>query len=124
MALPQYLLMTARANRHPTHAPPPLNWVDGVIAGLFLTVLVIEEIGDNQQQEYQVSRPSLQRRYDAQHALANGQNWKRDPKLREKTVGKSQHEQTIAAGKMNRGFRTDGLFAWSRHPNFACEQFK
>ena len=61
MALPQYLLMTARANRHPTHAPPPLNWVDGVIAGLFLTVLVIEEIGDNQQQEYQVSRPSSQR---------------------------------------------------------------
>lgn len=58
MALPQYLLMTARANRHPTHAPPPLNWVDGVIAATFLTVLVIEEIGDNQQQEYQVRRRS------------------------------------------------------------------
>lgn len=72
MALPQYLLMTARANRHPTHAPPPLNWVDGVIAGLFLTVLVIEEIGDNQQQEYQVSCPSSERLSNADSNIATG----------------------------------------------------
>lgn len=56
MALPQYLLLTARQNRHPTHIPPPIGMVDLLLAGAFITILIFEEIGDNQQQEYQVSR--------------------------------------------------------------------
>lgn len=54
MALPQYLLYTARPQRHPTHAPPALGLVDLLLAGAFITILIFEEIGDNQQQEYQV----------------------------------------------------------------------
>jgi len=100
MALPQYLLLTARANRHPTHVPPPLGLIDLLLAGAFITILIFEEIGDNQQQEYQV--------------------WKRDPK-KHGSAGKTPQQETIDRGKLTRGFRTDGLFAWSRHPNFTCE---
>lgn len=30
--------------------------------------------------------------------------------------------QGFAANDLNRGFNTSGLWAWSRHPNFAVEQ--
>lgn len=42
--------------------------------------------------------------------------------MRAASGNKSLQEQAKDAGKLNRGFRTDGLFAYSRHPNFACEQ--
>jgi len=101
MALPQYLLMTARAKHHPTQPPPTLGLVDVVLAAAFIVTLIVEQMGDSQQQAYQT--------------------WKRDPSQRE-LKNKTVDELALQQAKVNRGFRTDGLFAWSRHPNCACEQ--
>jgi steroid 5-alpha reductase family enzyme len=98
--LPQYLLMTARPLEHPSRAPPALGLPDLVLAGLFVGILALEQVADEQQQAFQ--------------------NWKRSPDATS-TAGKSGNQVLEERAKVNRGFRTDGLFAWSRHPNFACE---
>jgi steroid 5-alpha reductase family enzyme len=99
-ALPQYLLLKSRPLEHPARAPPALGAPDWILAGLYIAILAIEQIADNQQQQYQ--------------------NWKRSPQATS-TIGKSIEKTQLDRAKANRGFRTDGLFAWSRHPNFACE---
>jgi steroid 5-alpha reductase family enzyme len=98
--LPQYLLMTARPLEHPSRAPPALGLPDLILAGLFVAILALEQVADEQQQAFQ--------------------NWKRSPDATS-TAGKSGNQVLEERAKVNRGFRTDGLFAWSRHPNFACE---
>ena len=36
--------------------------------------------------------------------------------------GKTPRQIEVAEGNLRRGFLTSGLWAWSRHPNFLCEQ--
>lgn len=55
------------------------------------------------------------------------QNWKHGPGTKEgkgarMLQGKTPRQIEVAEGNLRRGFLTDGLWAWSRHPNFLCEQ--
>jgi len=106
-ALPQYLLLTATRAYHPANAPTPVGWPDLAIAGLFIFNLTVEQIADSQQQAFQ--------------------NWKHGPGVKEgkgarMLQGKTPRQIEVAEGNLRRGFLTSGLWAWSRHPNFLCEQ--
>ncbi|GAA5860124.1 hypothetical protein JCM8547_009191 [Rhodosporidiobolus lusitaniae] len=110
--LPQYLLLThhlsssshvsALARLKPHHLKTshvPLNAADVVLAVLFLTTLVVEMKADNQQQRFQ--------------------------KLKHGALDKQQRgaQMSIEEQKaVQRGFVAEGLWSWSRHPNFAAEQ--
>ncbi|GAA6056630.1 hypothetical protein JCM3770_006365 [Rhodotorula araucariae] len=110
--LPQYLLLThthassghisALAKLKPHHATTTrveLNVADALLALAFVVTLVLEMRADNQQQAFQRLK----------HAALDKQ--RRGVKLTEK-------EQSA----VERGFVAEGLWSWSRHPNFACEQ--
>ncbi|GAA6033137.1 hypothetical protein JCM8097_002963 [Rhodosporidiobolus ruineniae] len=111
--LPQYLLLThtlsssshvsalARAQPHQLAGakPVPLNVADAALAVLFLATLVIEMRADNQQQRFQKLK----------HAAVEKQK---------KGVALTVQEQKA----IERGFVAEGLWSWSRHPNFAAEQ--
>ncbi|ORY98050.1 hypothetical protein BCR43DRAFT_457333 [Syncephalastrum racemosum] len=71
-----------------------LHWLDGVVTILFLLLLAIEVIADDQQWLFQTKK----------HALLE-------------YLDKSQLD-----GDYKRGFLTSGLFKYSRHPNFFAEQ--
>lgn len=53
--LPQYLLLTLGSSfkAHTGYTAPPLGVADWVLAGIFVSILCIEMIADNQQQRYQ-----------------------------------------------------------------------
>lgn len=70
----------------------PLNWLDFLSAGLFLTFLVLETVSDQQQFDFQTE------------------------KYRRINSGENLH------GDFARGFRTTGLWGLARHPNYTCEQ--
>ncbi|KAK4704343.1 hypothetical protein P7C70_g1858, partial [Phenoliferia sp. Uapishka_3] len=103
--LPQYLLLTVSAPFHSRSAftPPPLGTADYALSGLFILTLCVEMMADNQQQRYQhfkINAKSLEKKKNG------GDLMKEDDK-----------------GMLRRGFVTFGFWSWSRHPNFACEQF-
>ncbi|GAA5823184.1 hypothetical protein JCM10212_003235 [Sporobolomyces blumeae] len=108
--LPQYLLLTYSLSTsshlsqlrkltplHDKMTKVDLNVADVVLASLFLFVLVLEMRADNQQQAFQ----------NLKHGAL-----KKDPSTRSDKERKA----------IERGFVTGGLWGWSRHPNFACEQ--
>ncbi|GAA5829032.1 hypothetical protein JCM3766R1_003911 [Sporobolomyces carnicolor] len=108
--LPQYLLLTHSlsssghisqlkklTSSHATSVRVPLNVADVLLAAAFLTTLVFEMRADNQQQRFQ----------NLKHGAL-----KKDPSRRTEKEKKA----------IERGFVTGGLWSWSRHPNFACEQ--
>jgi len=73
-------------------AARPLNLFDAGATVLFIAFLVLETAADQQQYDFQ------------------------SEKHRRRNAGERQD------GDMARGFRTTGLFALARHPNFAAEQ--
>ena len=73
-------------------AARPLNLLDAGAAGLFIAFLLLETAADQQQYEFQ------------------------QEKHRRRAAGEPLDAD------MARGFRTTGLFALARHPNFAAEQ--
>jgi steroid 5-alpha reductase family enzyme len=70
----------------------PLQAYDFALALLFLALLVIETIADQQQYDFQTE------------------------KYRRKAAGEPLE------GEYAQGFRSSGLWAWVRHPNYAAEQ--
>ncbi|SGY14974.1 BQ5605_C013g07189 [Microbotryum silenes-dioicae] len=92
--LPQYLLLTLHLSGNKT---PALGLVDYALSAVFVAILAIEMLADNEQQRYQALK-----------ARAKGKDF-------------SQRTQKEAAA-IERGFVTGGLWSYSRHPNFACEQ--
>ncbi|GJN93381.1 hypothetical protein Rhopal_006435-T1 [Rhodotorula paludigena] len=112
--LPQYLLLShhlasSRSSlaaavgkltpKHAQTAPVPLNVADALLALAFVTTLALEMRADNEQQRFQ----------NLKHAALDKQRRGQQLSLREQKA-------------VERGFVADGLWAWSRHPNFACEQ--
>ena len=95
----------------------PLNALDVAAAALFLALLVLESVADQQQWIFQQSKRKL---------------------LPQRCVPRMLHDYAMCALKMRmrmplprraylkadygRGFLTQGLFAYSRHPNFFAEQ--
>ena len=77
-----------------------LKLSDYTLAILSIITLVIEFVADNQQYSYQTHKRS---------GIYNDREW---PGAR---IRWTQSD-------VQRGFLTRGLWAWSRHPNFACEQ--
>lgn len=102
--LPQYLLLTLGSSfkAHTGYTAPPLGVADWVLAGIFVSILCIEMIADNQQQRYQ--------------------HFKVAAKELEKQQGGTKDMTEGDKGRLARGFVTFGLWSFSRHPNFACEQ--
>jgi steroid 5-alpha reductase family enzyme len=92
MGLPAYFAV------HQPHTP--LVASDIILAVLVLANLVMEFTSDNQQYSFQTFKRS--------GVLARN-DW----------IG-ARIKWTSADAK--RGFATRGLWAWSRHPNFLCEQ--
>jgi steroid 5-alpha reductase family enzyme len=70
----------------------PLNWLDGLAAVLFLGLVVLETIADQQQYDFQTEK---YRRIGAKEPLT---------------------------GEYAKGFCATGLWAKVRHPNYAAEQ--
>ncbi|KAM0790953.1 hypothetical protein ACM66B_004258 [Microbotryomycetes sp. NB124-2] len=95
MELPQYLLLTLHNSS--LVKVPSVGPIDYALAGLFVAILAVEMEADNQQQRYQALKKRAQNKNDQQLT----------PK-------------ELAA--VQRGFVTKGLWSYSRHPNFACEQ--
>jgi len=70
----------------------PLYWADYLIAGITFLLIVFETISDQQQYDFQ------------------------NEKYKKIELGQSLE------GDYKRGFITSGLWAYSRHPNYTCEQ--
>jgi steroid 5-alpha reductase family enzyme len=69
-----------------------LYWADYLIAGLMLLLIVLETISDQQQYDFQ------------------------NEKYKKVELGQPLE------GDYKRGFITSGLWTYSRHPNYTCEQ--
>lgn len=96
------LLLTMSRVYHPTQTAVPLGVPDAIIAGTYLLTLAVEMAADNQQQAYQ--------------------KFKRAPIDTVQDKGKTDVQLATEEASRKRGFVTSGLWAYSRHPNFACEQ--
>ncbi|EIN09854.1 DUF1295-domain-containing protein [Punctularia strigosozonata HHB-11173 SS5] len=94
LALPTYI---AAAQPH-----VPLGTSDYVLGGLALLTVLTEFVADNQQYSFQTFKHSAERKL-------NENDW---PGARIRWTTED----------CERGFVTKGLWAWSRHPNFLCEQ--
>ena len=86
----------------------PLNAVDGVATILFLVFLVLESIGDDQQQTFQTEKYRRLRLSDKDDD---------DKKTTTTTTTK-----TLLVGEYADGFCQTGMFAIVRKPNYAAEQ--
>ena len=118
-ALPNYLLLTTASVKHVTEpVPRPIHKLtlgDYFLAVLFVLNLTVQFYADQQQWNYQ--------------------NYKRGKTPLDKPLPKAMVEPVTnlplqrqsampfsTPEDAQRGFVTKGLWAWSRHPNFACEQ--
>ncbi|KAJ7721748.1 DUF1295-domain-containing protein [Mycena maculata] len=85
-----------------TLPPQPLNSQDYAVIALSLLVLATEFTADNQQFAYQTFKHEPKRFHTTHQWPGARIDW--------------------TPADAERGFVTRGLWAWSRHPNFACEQ--
>ncbi|KAF2139687.1 uncharacterized protein K452DRAFT_320308 [Aplosporella prunicola CBS 121167] len=93
VATPTYiLLLTSRLTGQ------GMSTVDTIFARVLMAMVVLEYFADQQQWDYQ----STKQRY-----LQTAQ---------------VPHKSKYTRDELDRGFTTRGLWAWSRHPNFAAEQ--
>ncbi|CDU22170.1 uncharacterized protein SPSC_00800 [Sporisorium scitamineum] len=118
-ALPNYLLLTTTSIKHVTEpVPRPVNKLilgDYVLAALFVLNLTIQFYADQQQWNYQnYKRGKNPQEKPLPNAMVDPVT--KLPLQRQKETPHSTPEDA------QRGFVTKGLWAWSRHPNFACEQ--
>ncbi|KAJ7086037.1 hypothetical protein B0H15DRAFT_353673 [Mycena belliarum] len=85
-----------------TQSPQLLEIRDYGVIALSLLVLAIEFTSDNQQYAFQTFKHEPRRFHNSHQWLGARLDW--------------------TPADAERGFITRGLWAWSRHPNFACEQ--
>lgn len=145
--MPQYILLTTTSVKHVTDAVPrPVNQLclgDWILAALFVTNLTVQFFADQQQWNYQnykrgldpQERPlrdsvtittSIETAKSTKAIQGSTSAAEVVAKSTEKVVRKPTKPQTVMPYSqledVDRGFVTRGLWAWSRHPNFACEQ--
>ena len=82
--------------------PAKLHVSDYILAGLALLDVAVEFVADNQHYSYQTFKHSGVRKPAHDEWPGARINW--------------------TEADVSRGFITRGLWAWSRHPNFLCEQ--
>jgi steroid 5-alpha reductase family enzyme len=114
MALPVHNALVTPANEHKDTLlalPFGLHLSDIALAGLSVVTIYLQWIADNQQYSYQTYKHALKASPPDTKAIQAHKAWQH---------GSSRIEWTPR--DIKRGFLTRGLFAWSRHPNFACEQ--
>jgi len=82
----------------------PLGYQDAVVASLLITCIGLETLADEQQWIYQNAK-------------------KASPSKSTRSHSRSAHTTSYCQPEdLSRGFITGGLWKYSRHPNFACEQ--
>lgn len=92
-----------------THSNPgkdsqePFNYLDGILAVIFITLLIIETVADQQQWNFQNAK----------------YKWINDEK--ESGYEKLNKISSKQIDSFKRGFFIEGLFSYSRHPNFCAE---
>ncbi|KAN0063980.1 hypothetical protein ACQY0O_003586 [Thecaphora frezii] len=146
-AMPQYLLLTTTSVKHVTEpVPRPLNRLcvgDWVLAGLFVLNLAVQFVADQQQWNYQNYKRGLDPQGKPLRDSATTTASVATTKKTKHISGTSSAAQVVSTASesvvrkpmlrseftpysfpedADRGFVTRGLWAWSRHPNFACEQ--
>ncbi|KAF8824906.1 hypothetical protein HHX47_DHR7000656 [Lentinula edodes] len=117
---PAYLAVTQTQTQTQTSTGSTLVITDYILALWALGVLVVEFTADNQQFVYQTYKhtllsPSSQTPADHTHALrvASTVAW---------PCASPETDLNLTPADAHRGFLTSGLWRYSRHPNFACEQ--
>lgn len=93
--LPQYLLLTLTPIFSPTYTMPVINNADYILSALFVVVIALEMLADNQQQIFQSFKAKA---------------------LKAEKNGKGSKLSVLEQGKLTRGFVTEGLWSFSRHP--------
>jgi steroid 5-alpha reductase family enzyme len=88
--LPQYLLLTLHLSSK-SFPSPPLGLADYTLSAVFVAILAVEMLADNEQQRYQALKAEGLKKGEGQ---------------------RSEKEKAAIA----RGFVTGGLWSWSRHP--------
>lgn len=138
-ALPQYLILTTTLSTtakvsHSTTLS--LTKADLILAGVFVTNLVVEFFSDHQQQVYQNWKRGLIADF---FGRPQARNTLKDNQKSPKTIGGTNagsaaasqpavlfdwraDEALFTEDDRKRGFVARGLWSLSRHPNFACEQ--
>ncbi|GHJ89330.1 hypothetical protein NliqN6_5732 [Naganishia liquefaciens] len=114
MALPLHNALVTPANEHKASLlalPLGLHLSDIALACLSVLTIYLQWISDNQQYSYQTYKHALKASPPDNQAIQKHKVWQH---------GSSRIEWTPR--DIKRGFLTRGLFRWSRHPNFACEQ--
>ncbi|KIL59568.1 hypothetical protein M378DRAFT_110916 [Amanita muscaria Koide BX008] len=89
-----------------------LSTSDKLLAALALLILALEFTADNQQYAFQSFKHAYLAREKGDLSVEQYDEKKHWPGAR----------LTFTPADARRGFITRGLWAWSRHPNFACEQ--
>lgn len=114
MALPVHNALVTPANEHkPTLISLPfgLHLTDLALALLTVLDIYLQWIADNQQYSYQTCKHAFKASPQDDETIRAHSAWQH---------GSSRLQWT--SRDIKRGFLTRGLFSWSRHPNFACEQ--
>ncbi|MCO5583364.1 hypothetical protein L7F22_037274 [Adiantum nelumboides] len=103
-ALPQYMILTSTWSKlnKPAHPADELNKWDFLVAGLTIVNLSLEMLSDQQQWTYQ--------------------NYKRGKDASLNDFPPAKVKMLKEEADVKRGFLTKGLWRYSRHPNFFCEQ--
>lgn len=130
--------MTSTSVKHRTNpVPRPVSTFctgDYILAGLFILNLTLQFIADQQQWNYQNFKRGLDSNgrplKNADHHRLNVTAGKTTQRLEgtsaERVVSTREQGEGLAGpytpADRDRGFVTKGLWAFSRHPNFACEQ--
>lgn len=121
-ALPQYMLLSttfSAKGRLPTSPTLQLTNADYILAVVFVVNLGFEFLADHQQQVYQ----NWKRGYKASvFGLPQKRQDSKKATKDEAALFGSSDDALFTEADRKRGFVTKGLWAWSRHPNFACEQ--
>lgn len=117
MSLPyQHVLLTPRSAHLDSSLPFGLGFTDLILAGLTLLTIYTQWMADNQQYHFQTYKQYVKKQPPPSASSS------RTPTPRAiSTYRQGPFDITWTPEDAERGFITRGLWAWSRHPNFACE---